>query len=255
MEASSSEKNLPDDNVGSDSTLGGCSPLSWCEIVSLAGVITVCIGGVATHPVQASCQVSRFIPAEPGHSLCMVLCLVTIVCIVCMVPVWVPLCMVAGLIFDVPVGTLSVMIGRYFYLEPIRESASPRRHSCLATETVHSSHLQRTTREHFDPNVLGSTEVSAVPAEVVDAKTGVEEPLVVHGVNVPASGPQNNVHLWPTELVEKVVKLRLPAFGTALTVFGEKDRGNEKFLVLECGTTPLVRDDSAGSHLLSAQLG
>ena len=26
-----------------------------------------------------------------------------------------------------------------------------------------------------------------MPAEVVDAKTGVEEPLVVHGVNVPAS--------------------------------------------------------------------
>ena len=30
--------------------------------------------------------------------------------------------MVAGLIFDVPVGTLSVMIGRYFYRVPIRES-------------------------------------------------------------------------------------------------------------------------------------
>ena len=49
MEASSLEKNLPDDNVGSDNTLGGCSPLSWCGIVSLAGVIAVCIGGVATH--------------------------------------------------------------------------------------------------------------------------------------------------------------------------------------------------------------
>ena len=36
-------------------------------------------------------------------------------------------------------------------------------------------HLQRTTREHFVPAVLESTEVSAVPAEVVDAKTGVEE--------------------------------------------------------------------------------
>ena len=33
-------------------------------------------------------------------------------------------------------------------------------------ETVHASHLQRTTREHFDPNVLESTEVSAVPAGV-----------------------------------------------------------------------------------------
>ena len=52
----------------------------------------------------------------------MVLCLVTIVYIVGMVPVWVPLCMVAGLIFDVPVGTLSVMIGRFFYRVPIRES-------------------------------------------------------------------------------------------------------------------------------------
>ena len=58
-------------------------------------------------------------------------------------------------------------------------------HSCLASETVHASHLQQTTRGHFDQNMLESTEVSAVPAEVVDAKTGVEEPLVVHGVNVP----------------------------------------------------------------------
>ena len=39
-------------------------------------------------------------------------------------------------------------------------------HSCLVTETDHASHLQRTTRGHFDPNVLESTEVSAVPAEV-----------------------------------------------------------------------------------------
>ena len=30
-------------------------------------------------------------------------------------------------------------------------------HSCLATETDHASHLQRTTRGHFDPNVLEST--------------------------------------------------------------------------------------------------
>ena len=50
-----------------------------------------------------------------------------------MIPVWVPFRMVAGLIFGVPVGaahnfvalwtgsTLSVMIGRYFFREPIRE--------------------------------------------------------------------------------------------------------------------------------------
>ena len=38
-----------------------------------------------------------------------------------------------------------------------------------------------------------------------------------------------------------VVKLRLPALGTVLTVFGEKDRGNEKFLVRRAR----VRDDSA----------
>ena len=105
MEASSLEKNLPHDKVGSDSTLAGCSPLSWCGIVSLAGVITDCIGGVATHRLQAIRFVSRFIPAELGPSLSMVLCLVTIVCNVCMVPVWVPLCMVAGLTFNVPVGT------------------------------------------------------------------------------------------------------------------------------------------------------
>ena len=35
-----------------------------------------------------------------------------------------------------------------------------------------ASHLQRHTREHFCPNVLESTELSAVPAEV-DAKTSV----------------------------------------------------------------------------------
>ena len=115
MEASSLEKNLPDDNVGSDSTLGVCSPLSWCGIVSLARVIAVCIGGVATHPSRR----------EPGPSLSVVLCLVTIGRIVCMIPV-------SGLIFGVPVGaahnfvalwtgcTLSVMIGRYFFREPIR---------------------------------------------------------------------------------------------------------------------------------------
>ena len=39
-----------------------------------------------------------------------------------MVPVWVPLCTVAVLIFDVPVGTLSVMFGHYFYRVPSRES-------------------------------------------------------------------------------------------------------------------------------------
>ena len=104
------EKNLPDVNVDSDSTLGGCSLLSWCGIVSLASVITVCIGGVATHPLQAIRFVSRFIPADPGPSLSIVLCLASIVCIVCTVPVWVPLCMVAGPIFDVPVGTLSIMM-------------------------------------------------------------------------------------------------------------------------------------------------
>ena len=82
------EKNLPDVIVDGDSTLGGCSPLSWCGIVSPAGVITICIGGVATHPLQAIRFVSRFIPAEPGPSLSIVLCLESIVCIVCMVPVW-----------------------------------------------------------------------------------------------------------------------------------------------------------------------
>ena len=133
MEAASLEKNLPDDNVGSDSTLEGCSPLSWCGIVSLAGEIAVCIGGVATHPLQAIRFVSRFIPAEPGPSLSVVLCLVTIGCIVHMVSVWVPLSMVAGLFFGVLVGaahscvalwtgsTLSVVIGRYFFRKAIRE--------------------------------------------------------------------------------------------------------------------------------------
>ena len=54
-----------------------------------------------------------------------------------------------------------------------------------------------------------------------------------------------------------VAKMRLPALGTVLTVFGERDRGKKKSscVELECGTTPLVRDDSARSHLMSAQLG
>ena len=107
-----------------------------------------------------------------------------------------------------------------------------------------SSHLQRTTREHFDPNVLGSTEVSAVPAKVVDSKTGVEEPLLVHGVNVPASGPQNIVHLLPTDLAE----MRLSALGAVLTVFSEKDWEKSSCVELECATTPLVRDDSASAR-------
>ena len=59
----------------------------------------------------------------------------------------------------------------------------------------HASHLQRSTREHFEQNVLESTEESAVPAEVVDAKTAVEEPLVVHGVNVPA-GRKSSMRKW-----------------------------------------------------------
>ena len=58
--------------------------------------------------------------------------------------------------------------------------------------------------------------MSAVPAEVVDAKTGVEEPLVVHGVNVPASGPHNNVHLLPKEFDDKVAKMHLSALGAEL---------------------------------------
>ena len=35
--------------------------------------------------------------------------------------------------------------------------------------------LQRTTRSHFDPNVLESTEVSAVPAKMVHVKTSVQK--------------------------------------------------------------------------------
>ena len=41
------------------------------------------------------------------------------------------------------------------------------------------------------------------------------------------------------------VKLRLPALGAVLTVFGTK---NSSCVELECGTTPLVRGDSARSH-------
>ena len=60
--------------------------------------------------------------------------------------------------------------------------------------------------------------MSAVPAEVVVAKTGVEEPLVVHVVNVPASGPQNNVLLLPKELDEKIAKMHFFALIAELIV-------------------------------------
>ena len=44
MKASSLEKNLADDNAGSDSTLGLSSPLSWCGIVSLAcGIVSLAV--------------------------------------------------------------------------------------------------------------------------------------------------------------------------------------------------------------------
>ena len=57
---------------------------------------------------------------------------------------------------------------------------------------------------------------------------------------------KNDDHLLPIEFDEKVVKLRLPALGTVLTVFGEKDPGNEKFLVRRAR----VRDDSASAGWL-----
>ena len=63
---------------------------------------------------------------------------------------------------------------------------------------------------------------------------------------------KNGVHLLPTELDEKVVKLRLPSLGAVLTVFGTK---NSSCVELECGTTPPVRSDSARSHLMGSQLG
>ena len=96
------------------------------------------------------------------------------------------------------------------------------------------------------PPVHLSYPCSAFVGEVVDAKKSVEEPLLVHSVNVPASGPQNNVHLLRTELDEKVAKMRLPALGTVLTASGEKDRGNEKILFRRAR----VRDDSASAGRL-----
>ena len=49
-----------------------------------------------------------------------------------------------------------------------------------------------------------------------------------------------------------VVKLLLPALGAVLTVFGAR---NSSCVELECGTTPLVLDHSARSHLMGSQLG
>ena len=72
--------------------------------------------------------------------------------------------------------------------------------------------------------------MSAVPAEVVVAKTGVEEPLVVHVVNVPTSGPQNNVLLLPKELDEKVAKMHFSALVAELIVLSVE--------VFSTGTSP-----------------
>ena len=72
--------------------------------------------------------------------------------------------------------------------------------------------------------------MSAVPAEVVVAKTGVEEPLVVHVVNVPASGPQNNVLFLPKELDEKVSKMHFSALVAELIVLSVE--------VFSTGTSP-----------------
>ena len=63
---------------------------------------------------------------------------------------------------------------------------------------------------------------------------------------------KNDVFLLPTEFDEKVAKMRLPALGTVLTVFGSK---NSSCFELECGTTPFVRGDSARSHLMLTLAG
>ena len=50
---------------------------------------------------------------------------------------------------------------------------------------------------------------------------------------------KNDVHLLPTELDEKEAKMRLPALGTVLTVFGDEETKNSSCVELECGMTPL----------------
>ena len=55
----------------------------------------------------------------------------------------------------------------------------------------HTLHLQRNTRDHLNPNLLESTEVSAVPAVMVGTKTSVEEtPVAVQASQAPV---QNSV--------------------------------------------------------------
>ena len=83
---------------------------------------------------------------------------------------------------------------------------------------------------------------------------------------------KNDVHLLPTELDEKEAKMRLPALGTVLTVFSDKETKNSSLVELECGMTPLgaiswalssdelecgttprVRGDSATRYLVSSR--
>ena len=104
------------------------------------------------------------------------------------------------------------MVGRCFFPSSVEVPPFQFIDSVEDTPVWHQS--QFTPRISSEP----PTEVSAVPAEVVDAKTGVEEPLVVHGLNLPASGPQNNVHFLPKKLDEKVVKMHLSALHAELIV-------------------------------------
>ena len=81
--------------------------------------------------------------------------------------------------------------------------------------------------------------MSAVPAEVVDAKTGVEEPLVVHVLIMPASGPQNNVLLLPKELDEKVAKMHFTALDAELIVMSGEVGLRGTSPKADCGATVL----------------
>ena len=55
---------------------------------------------------------------------------------------------------------------------------------------------------------------------------------------------KNDVHLLPTELDENAPLARRI-----------EETKNSSCVELECGTTPLVRGDSARSHLMGSQLG
>ena len=137
----------------------------------------------------------------------------------------------------------------------------------LPTELDEAS--QRTHREHSPNDVVGKVPVRSCRVSSEDSRTPVCGQAVKQSAEMQsaleffATAQSCRERSLEKGLQERslpiarrarliVVKLRLPALGAVLTVFGTK---NSSCVELECGTTPLVRGDSARSRLMGSQLG